>query len=577
MAQLHRYAPNSDKTGYYLQDSVDETDITYRISKECEEILLSFGYEDEEPISDEILYVLCELGFIDTNNSVNKKGRRFDSTLELDDGGGSGSGGGDLSEMDRHEFLNIVLKKFEMNKTMRNKLERYADAYGIEIENDTNTDSSQSKRDTGWDSVEHTNGDSGERAIIASNVISKEALDGNCEHVEPHLLCKFCDTSHTATELLGHIAYSDDDSHGASGEVPSGFHPATAPVIEEGTIHVAFPATLRTNVNFHPVCRWCGKKFYRIDEYLDHMSGDQDSFDEDLHPGNKQSQIPLLVPFDRDGTVVPTTPPLSELTENTALEHISAMGNTVSNDQTQSDDMNSDDTDLSVRSGSERKNKMNGNISSNSTDASQMDTDETPHSDVTGAKEHGPTTSDATDIDSGAAVTNTSVKEDTETRVSTKTSETSDEETVQIDSVLVALVDLTVADDTNDYESRTDILDTALDAFLGAAIAGDQTSFDRQITTSRRFDIETDSVLGSVLTKTVQNEAQFDSSEEFIQHTVFDALGIDSSTTTIDIPNYDRYAFVIERLIQIEDCPYDAPRHIVRAALDSHLEIPNKD
>lgn len=569
MAQLHRYAPTSDKTGYYLQDSVDETEITHRISKDCEEILLSVGYNDGDQISDEILDILYSLGFIDTNSSISNEHKNFDNIWRL------GDNRTDLSESDRREFLNLILEKSDLDGALRNTLERYANAHSIELEleNDTTPDFSPSERG----SVEHANDDGGGRAITASNVISKEEIDGSCEHVEPRLLCEFCDTSHAATELLGHVAYSDDDSHGASGDVPSGFHPATASVIEEGTIHVAFPATLRTNVNFHPVCRWCGEKFYRIDRYSDHISDGQESFDEDLHPGNKQSQIPLLVPFDRDGTVVPTTPPLSELTENTALEHISAMGHTVSNDQVQSDTSNVDNTDSSVRSGSERKSKMNGNVSGNSTDAAQMNIDENPHSDSTGAKERAPTASDTGDINSGAEMTNTATKEDTETRASTETPESSEEEIVQIDSVLVALVDLTVADDTNDYTSRADLLDTALDAFLGAAIAGDQTGCERQITNSRRFNIEMDPVLGSVLKKVVQSEDEFNSTEEFVQHTVFDAIDIDASTTTIDIPNYDRYAFVIERLIQVEDSPYDAPSHIVRAALDSHLEIPNND
>lgn len=573
MVRLHRYISNSDKTGYYLQDKVNGNNIPYKISNKCEYILLSFGYEDEDPIADEIFYVLHDLGFIHSDNSSTSAPKSFEDISSLD---------GDIMELsnkEREKFLNLILTNSELDKAMRDKLEQYAETYDIDVESDTTAVSLSSKRDSGWSSVEQFKDGPSDRAIPYSSGGSKEEFEEKDEHVEPRLLCEFCDTNHNATELLGHVAYSDDESHSSSGNVPQGFHPATASVVEEGTVQVAFPAKLRTNVNFHPICRWCGEKFYQIDRYLAHLNGDQRSFDENLHQADKQqSQIPLLVPFDRDGTVIPTTPSLTELAEDTAIENVSEKKDIPreSENQTESNNTNINTNDVSKYSKTEQKRKMNGNYSDDTdTETSQIGIDEKTNSNVKSErKENAPTISGTNEIDPGAKMTS-HVKKDGK-QVDNKATETSDEETVSIDSALLSLGDLIVADDTTDYNSRADLLDTALDEFLGAAIAGDQTRSECQTTTSRHFDIETDPVLGYLLTETIQNEAQFDSSEEFIQHTVFDALGIDSSTTNIVIPNYNRYEFVIEQLVQIDDYPYDTSSHIIHAALEKHIGIPNE-
>lgn len=430
---------------------------------------------------------------------------------------------------------------------MYNEIERYADIHDTDIESNMSEDLNVSSQDPDQDPVEQSNDDSGDGSTPASgSILTKDGE--NDEHVEPRLRCEFCNTDHDATELLEHAAYSDDDPHSSSGNVPQGFHPVTAPVIKDGTVQVAFPTKLRTNVEFHPVCRWCGEKFYLIDRCLDHIRSNQESVDADLHQANEQQdRTPILVPFNRDGTVIPTIPLLSELIADTALENIPG-GDRIATSDTRAD--------------------LNGS-NPDPDSAGFLIEDGEKHRSGDRRNEAASLREDATEC-SKAKIANGSMNEDSNTA---DTTGTADERTVRVDSVLLALVDLVVKDDTTGYGSREDLLDTALDEFLGSIIVEKQTEFEHRTTTNRYLNVETDPALSHLLEKSVKSNDEFDSSEEFIQHALFAALDIDSNTSTITIPNYNRYAFVIEQLLQMDICPYESRNQIIRAALESYLEI----
>lgn len=572
MARLRRYVPDSDKTGYYLRDSINDRSIIYQISGGCEEILTSFGYEDKDKIPEEILGILYNLDLIYTNNSVRSRSKEVDNVSSMD------STVEDLSDEDRRDFFCLIVDNCNLNSEAYNELEQYTDKHDIDIENidgeninienTAGSDAPFSVQDREQDPANHPDVASDEQTTTPASSVSKE--EPADEHVESRLLCEFCETKHDATKLLEHVMYSDDESHSSLGTVPEGFHPTTAPVIEDGTIQVAFPAKLRTNVNFHPVCRWCGKKFHIVEDYLDHMNG-LESFDESCHQANKQQNQPLLVPFHRDGTVIPTVPPLAELTEDTTLENIPDR-NTVAESDHQTDltglDSGADQPALGVL------NEEDTNTSTTDTGAERSSRKIVETNPLSGKKENETGSSvDAVEINPETEIANGFREDGDSIKAITMTTEISDEKTVEIDGALLALADLMVEDETTEHTSRVDLLDTALDEFLGSIITGDQTGSERQITTDRHFDIETDPALRYLLQKKVENEDEFDSSTEFIQHALFEALGIDSTTGTITIPNYNRYEFVIERLVKNNDYPYDSPSQTVHAALESHLQI----
>ncbi len=401
---------------------------------------------------------------------------------------------------------------------------------------------------------------------------SKDDVERTGEHTEPRLLCEFCDTSHDATGLLKHVAYSEDESHGSLGSVPEGFHPASAPVLKEGTMQVALPDELRTNVHFHPLCRWCGEKFYLIDNYIEHINGDRGSFDEDLHRADgRQPQRPLLVPFNRNGTVIPTIPPLTELIEDTN-EAVAFGGKKRSEPNGSLDPNESKTTAKQERYAPSRTMKEENENVSNDVETSPPEMDGNGSSDDEAEPEKQYPTA-VIDYDHKTIENDNYTKDGKIDKVATTIEETVDEKTVKIDGVLLALVDRVVEKEATEYDSRTDLLDTALEEFLGSVITDDQMSFENQITTSRRFDIETDPVLKHLLREIVKIHGEFDSYHEFVQHTLLDYLDIETSANEIPIPNYTRYSFVIERLIQIDDSPYESPSHIVHTALENHLQI----
>ncbi|WP_185715547.1 hypothetical protein [Halocatena pleomorpha] len=372
--------------------------------------------------------------------------------------------------------------------------------------------------------------------------------------------------------MLKHVAYSEDESHGSLGSVPKGFHPAAAPVLEDGTVQVAVPDELRTNVHFHPLCRWCGKKFYLIENYIEHINDNEESLDGNCHrSGSRRSKRPLLVPFSRDGTVIPMIPPLTELTGN--LDEATAFDRKKRSESDSSLDSNKSETTAEQISYTriETMNKENRNVSSDAaTSPEEMDGDD-PSNDETEQEKRSPTA--VIDRDRDSKEKNSATRSEKSDQVTTATKEAVNKKTVKIDGVLVALVDLIVEKETTEYDSRTALLDTALEEFLGSVITDGQTSFDDQITTSRRFDIKTDPVLKYLLEEIVKDQEEFSSYHEFVQHTLLDQLDIDAGANEILIPNYNRYAFVIEQLIQIDANPYETSSHIVHTALENHLKI----
>lgn len=151
------------------------------------------------------------------------------------------------------------------------------------------------------------------------------------------------------------------------------------------------------------------------------------------------------------------------------------------------------------------------------------------------------------------------------------------EETVALDNALVALVDLSVDTDVLGVDSREECVAVALEEALGPVVEGDRSRIDRPITTDRYVLEEADPVLDELLRLTVQTDPTVEAVESFVRSALFDALEFDPGETEVVVTDYDRYAFVIERLLADDGCRHDTPGEVVHAAVECLFGIPSTD
>lgn len=152
-----------------------------------------------------------------------------------------------------------------------------------------------------------------------------------------------------------------------------------------------------------------------------------------------------------------------------------------------------------------------------------------------------------------------------------------DGRTVALDAALVALVDLSVETDVLDVDSREECIDVALREALAPVIEGDHSRIDRPITTDRYLLGEADPVLDELLRLTVQTDPTVDGVESFVRSALFDALDVESGTTEVTVETYDRYAFVIDRLLAAPDCRHETPEEVVHAAVECLFGVHSTD
>lgn len=178
---------------------------------------------------------------------------------------------------------------------------------------------------------------------------------------------------------------------------------------------------------------------------------------------------------------------------------------------------------------------------------------------------------------SAAAVTTDEGIEFTDDRTEESADAGADGETVALDAALVALIDLSVETDVLDVDSREECIDVALEEALAPVIDGDHSRIDRPITTERYLLGEADPVLDELLRLTVQTDPTVDGVESFVRSALFDALDVDEGTTEVTVETYDRYAFVIDRLLAASDCRHETLAEVVHAAVEGLFGVHSTD
>lgn len=318
MAVVREYVESSPDTGFYLRDRFNGDFITYQVSGTANSLLRKLGYAHGETLDSEVFQLLHRLELVYTHNSgIEPPG----SLLEIESI--SQEGARKLKEGDREMLLTYLLESDQLRENEKKEIQEYAQERGIELGADensstgSNTAASDEPSATSQDENQAQNYDNTQTEIEIE--IDKSGATTRFDSLT--VRCEYCDEAVEAAEYIGHVG-RHSGSHGEPGTLPSGFIPGDASIEEWGEVDILYQDDLSKTLRYYPICRWCGKRFYRLASFMIHLQSNRDSFDASLHQrAVEQFGRPLLLPVDEHEVAVSRSRLSGEVTD-VALEEL---------------------------------------------------------------------------------------------------------------------------------------------------------------------------------------------------------------------------------------------------------------
>lgn len=315
MAVLHEYVPSSSKSGYYLRDSIDGNIITYQIASTAESLILSLGYDDGDRLAGELIQLLHRLRLIYTH----KSGVEPPKSLQ-DISGFENDETAELSSEDREQLLQFLLDHADLSKEERNEILEYAYSKDVSVDEQKTKDSQKEDKSTSGQKFET---DLEER--LEERAIDKPESKSNLHEENPEISkirCGYCDREFNVLEYTEHI-YRSGGNHGEVESFPPQFILQQASDTEEAGAEIVSPDHFEDDIEFYPICRWCGKRFFRIGTHRVHIKSNRSEYHKSLHSRNPaRYNRPLIIPFTPNQQVPIPKFRLAKLVTDEALSNL---------------------------------------------------------------------------------------------------------------------------------------------------------------------------------------------------------------------------------------------------------------
>ena len=148
-----------------------------------------------------------------------------------------------------------------------------------------------------------------------------------------------------------------------------------------------------------------------------------------------------------------------------------------------------------------------------------------------------------------------------------------DQETIEIDRSVAALIEITVRDDDSAYETTPELVEAALDPFIKSLIESTTDVATVEYTDSDTLSLNCGPALEELLTKQLSDTDGYDEASNLILDGLLEALNLGNIESEITVPSYDKYRLGVETLVENEESPVETPGEVVQIAIEHHLDI----